>query len=160
MAGRRGWADEHELTHAVHGTIVAAAVMAAAGSHGTLGQTVVSVLVTLAVYWTAERYSVILAAGVEGPVPTRARVFGALREGWPMMQAAVTPLVLMVAVTWLRSDLQVGVTVALLFTVAQLTGLGWVAARHGGRSGTAAVGWALATGLLGAIVAMLKLLLH
>jgi hypothetical protein len=46
LTSRRGWTDERELAHAIHGTIVGAAVMAAASLHGTLGQVVVSVVVT------------------------------------------------------------------------------------------------------------------
>ena len=36
---RERWADEHELTHAILGTVVGAAAMVAASAHGTLGET-------------------------------------------------------------------------------------------------------------------------
>ena len=160
LASRRGWRDEHELAHAIHGTIVGAAVMAAASLHGTLGQVVVSVVVTILVYWTAERYAAILASGVHGPAPTWSRAGYALRQGWPMLEAAVAPLVVLVVVTLTTSNLETGVDVALLFAVVVLAVLGWTAARHANRTKAAALGWAVASGLLGAVVAALKLLLH
>jgi hypothetical protein len=55
LAGEQGWTDERELAHAIHGTIIGAAVIAAASLHSTLGQVVVSVVVTVFVYWSAER---------------------------------------------------------------------------------------------------------
>jgi hypothetical protein len=63
---RQEWADDRELAHAIHGTVVAAAAMAAASLHGTLVQVVVTVLVTVAVYWPAERYARVLAVAVRG----------------------------------------------------------------------------------------------
>ncbi|MEN3269870.1 MAG: hypothetical protein V7646_6764, partial [Pseudonocardia sp.] len=60
------WSDERELAHAIHGTVVGSAVMVAASLHGTLGQVVVAVIVTLLVYWATERYADLLAAGVHG----------------------------------------------------------------------------------------------
>jgi positive regulator of sigma E activity len=160
LASRRGWTDERELAHAIHGTIVSAAVMAAASLHGTLGQVVVSVVVTLVVYWSAERYANILASGVHGPAPTWSRVGRSLSQGWPMLEAAVVPLIVLVVATLATSDLETGVDVALLFAIVVLAVLGWSAARHARRTRAAALGWAVASGMLGAVVAALKLMLH
>ena len=54
---REEWSDDRELTHAIHGTVVGAAAMAAASGHGTLSEVVITVLVTVAVYWAADRYA-------------------------------------------------------------------------------------------------------
>ena len=160
LATRQGWTDERELAHAIHGTVIGAAVTAAASLHGTLGETVATVLVTLAVFWLSERYASILAAGVHGPTTTWSRVGRSLREGWPMLQAAVAPLVVLVVATLATSELETGVDIALAFTVALLGVLGWRAARRGGRTGTVACVWAVATGLLGVVVAALHAALH
>jgi hypothetical protein len=64
---RERWADDRELAHAKLGTVVGAAAMAAASPHGTLGEVVVTVLVTVAVYWAAERYARVLAVAVPDP---------------------------------------------------------------------------------------------
>lgn len=59
------WSDDRELAHAIHGTVVGAAAMTAASVHGSLGEVVVTVLVTVFVYWTAERYARVLGAAVD-----------------------------------------------------------------------------------------------
>ena len=81
--GRR-WTDEQELAHAIHGTVVGAAVMVAASLHGTLVQVLITVVATLLVYWATERYAELLAAGARGRVLTRQSVMAALGRGWPM----------------------------------------------------------------------------
>jgi hypothetical protein len=92
---RARWTDERELADAVHGTVVGSAVMMAASLHGTLGQTVIAVVATLFVYWATERYAEILASGVHGPAPDRSRIFGELRQGWPMLQSAYAPVIML-----------------------------------------------------------------
>src|SRR5262249_15683790 len=72
------WADERELAPAICGTVVGAAAMAVASVHGTLGAVIVTVLVTVGVYWAAERYAEVLAAAVHGP-DRRRRLAEALR---------------------------------------------------------------------------------
>ena len=53
--------------------------MAAASRHGTLTEVIVTVLVTVAVYWAAERYAEVLATAVQGR--RRARGGGLARTG-------------------------------------------------------------------------------
>jgi hypothetical protein len=161
LPGRSRWSDERELAHAIHGTVVGAAVMAASSAHGgTLGQVVVSVLGTLTVYWIAERYSGILAAGVQGSKLTWVGVRRSLRQGWPMVQASVAPLLVLLGATVLTPGLQGAVMIALAFATAQLAGLGWLAGRRAGGSRRAAAAWAAASGVLGLLTMGLKLLLH
>ena len=161
LPGRSRWSDERELAHAIHGTVVGAAVMATASAHGgTLGEVVLSVLGTLTVYWIAERYSGILAAEVHGSALTRVGLGRALRQGWPMVQASAAPLLVLLVATMLTPGVQTGVMIALAFATAQLAGLGWLAGRRAGGSRWAGAGWALASGVLGMLTIGLKLLLH
>lgn len=156
---RDGWADDHELSHAIHGTVVGAAAMAAASLHGTLGEVVVTVLVTVAVYWAAERYARVLAVAAHGP-QRLGKVAGALRQGWPMIEAAYTPLLVLVVVTLLTGDLPIGVLAALGIAILLLGGLGHAAARRAGTSRAGALGWGLVSAALGVVIAVLKLSLH
>jgi hypothetical protein len=155
----RRWGGERELTHAIYGTVVGAAAMAAAGVHGTLGGVVVTVLVTVAVYWVAERYAEVLAAAVHGP-GRRSRVAQALGRGWPTVEAAYTPLVVLVVVVLITGQLNSGVLVALGVSTAMLSGLGYVAARRGGALRAAALGWGAGSAALGVVVILLKTFLH
>lgn len=157
---RERWADPRELAHAIHGLVVGAAVMVAASLHGELGQVVVAVVFTLAVYWVAERYSHILAEGVRGERPTRAGVAASFRRGWPMVQVSYAPLLVLVGVTLVTGDLPPGVLAALGFSTVLLAVLGYAAARRSGVTGLAVWGWTAGTAVLGFAIMGLKLLLH
>ncbi|GAA3047094.1 hypothetical protein GCM10010464_09190 [Pseudonocardia yunnanensis] len=161
---RNRWSDEHELAYAIHGTVVGAAVMMAASLHGTLGDILVAVLVTLFVYWVAERYAHLLAAGVRGQQKgwraTRAAIARELRAGWPMVEAAYLPLVVLIVVELFTDRLDVAVYASLTTSTVLLVALGHLAARRAGASSFGALGWAAASGVLGLVTVCLKLLLH
>jgi hypothetical protein len=154
------WGSERELTHAIYGTVVGAAAMAAASLHGTLLQMIITVLVTVAVYWTAERYAEVLAAAVHGPGRRLRRIGQALRRGWPTVEAAYTPLIVLIAVTLITGNLDTGVLAALTVSTAMLSGLGYLAARRAGATRPPALAWATASAALGLIVILLKTSLH
>jgi hypothetical protein len=155
---RRDWADDSELAHAIHGTVVGAAAMAAASLHGTLGDVVVTVVVTILVYWAAERYARVLSAVARsGRLRT---ALDTLRHGRPMIEAAYTPLVVLVVVVLLIDDLQAGVFAALITATLLLGGLGHLAARRAGTSRGGAIGWGAVSAALGVVVIVLKLSLH
>jgi hypothetical protein len=153
------WATERELAHAIYGTVVGAAAMAAASLHGTLGEVIVTVLVTVAVYWAAERYAEVLAGAVRGP-DRLGRIAEVLRQGWPTVEAAYTPLVVLVVFVLVTGQLESGVLVALGVSTAMLGGLGYVAARRNGSARAPALAWAVGSAALGVVVIALKLSLH
>lgn len=153
------WADDRELAHAIHGTVVGAAAMAAASLHGTLADVVITVLVTVVVYWAAEQYARVLSAAVSGPSRLN-QITKVLRHGWPMVQAAYTPLVVLVVVEVVTDNLRAGVLAALVVATLLLGGLGHVAARRAGTSRRGAVGWGAASAGLGVVIILLKLSLH
>jgi hypothetical protein len=161
---RDRWLDERELANAIHGTVVGAAVMVAASLHGSLGEILVTVLVTLLVYWLAERYAHLLAAGVRGRQvgwrETRAGIARVARRGWPMVEAAYLPLVVLVVVDLLSARLTVAVVASLGMSTLLLVALGYLAARRAGATGVGAFGWAAVSGVLGLATVSLKLLLH
>jgi hypothetical protein len=156
---RDEWTDDHELGHAVHGTVVGAAAMAAASLHGTLAEVVVTVLVTVAVYWAADRYARVLSVAVHGP-GRLGKLAAVLRRGWPMVEAAYTPLLVLVGVELLTGDLRVGVLAALCVATLLLGGLGHAAARRAGSALAEAVAWGAVSAALGVVIIVLKLSLH
>ncbi|MCU1661536.1 MAG: hypothetical protein QOI36_1840 [Pseudonocardiales bacterium] len=153
------WSDERELAHAIHGTVVGSAVMVAASLHGTLGPVVVTVIVTLLVYWATERYADLLAAGVHGRA-TNHRVAAVLRGGWPMLQSSYAPVVVLLVTSALGAELRAAVLAALVLSTVLLAGLGYAAARRSESSVLGALGWAAVSALLGVAVIALKLALH
>jgi hypothetical protein len=156
---RERWADDRELASAILGTVVGAAAMAAASPHGTLGEVVVTVLVTVAVYWAAERYARVLAVEVRGPHRIR-KIGPVLRHGWPMVEAAYTPLVVLVVIEFFTDDLRAGVLAALGVATVMLGGLGHGAARRAGTTWAAAVLWGMVSAGLGVVLILLKISLH
>jgi len=77
----------------IYGTIITAAVLAAAGDHVPTLPLAVSIVVTLLAYWLAEEYAELLGEQLEGGrVPTWADVRAALAATWPMVGASCIPL--------------------------------------------------------------------
>jgi hypothetical protein len=154
----------------IYGTIICASILGAAGPDTPSLQVAISVLVTLLVYWLAERYSEVLGLASSpdhaGPYEqgsnriTAAHMRQVTRSGWAMIQASVTPLVVLFVSRVLGADNGTAVNIALGYTVLLLASLGWLAANRAGLSG-----WprALAAGfstLLGLLVVILKASLH
>jgi hypothetical protein len=91
---------------------------------------VVSVVVTLLVYWLAEEYAEVLGEQVEGGrLPSRAYIREALAATWPMVSASFAPLVaLVLARVAGASDLtaaNVGLVVVLILLIVH----GWLCGR-------------------------------
>jgi hypothetical protein len=149
--------DEEELSSAILGTVVGLSTMVAAGAHGTLGQVELTVLVTVAIYWAADCYARLLAARGAGK---HAKVGSVLRREWPMVEAAYTPLVVLLVIALVTGNLRAGIFSALGVGTIVLGGLGFFAARRAGGSRSNAVQWSLVSASLGIVVILLKLVLH
>ena len=84
----------------IYGAIITAAILDTAGGQVSTAVLVVSVVVTLLVYWIAEEYAEVLgeqAAG--GRLPSRASIRAALLSTWPMVTASYLPLLAVVLLT-------------------------------------------------------------
>jgi hypothetical protein len=67
----------------IYGAIITAAILDTVGGHVSTAALVVSVVVTLLVYWLAEEYAEVLGEQVEGgQLPSRASIREAL-AAWP-----------------------------------------------------------------------------
>ncbi|GAA2870979.1 hypothetical protein GCM10010472_30410 [Pseudonocardia halophobica] len=64
MLSHHRWRTEHDLAQSIYGTVIGAAAIAIGSASADLGQIVLTVVVTVAVYWAAERYAELLAAAV------------------------------------------------------------------------------------------------
>jgi hypothetical protein len=77
----------------IYGAIITEALLDTAGGHLSTAALVVSVVVTLLVYWLAEESAQLLGEQVEGGLlPSRAYIRGALAATRPMVSASFTPL--------------------------------------------------------------------
>jgi hypothetical protein len=154
----------------IYGTIICASILAAAGPDSPALKVAISVLVTLMVYWLAERYSEVLGLASSpdraGPYEqgTHGVTFAHLRHvigsGWAMIQASITPLVVLLGSRLLGANSETAVNIALGYTVVLLAFLGWLAATRAGLTGWPRVLAAAFATFLGLVVVVLKGSLH
>src|SRR5215475_5441173 len=152
--------DEESTADGIYGVIVSAAVMAA--SHAETAVTLAAeVLITLAIYWGAERYARLVAVRIHsGHRPNRAQVRLQLTSGWEIMTASALPLVVLLIVRALGADLDIAVLAALACSTLLLCLAGWEIGRHGHLTRLERIASTVAAGAFGALFILLKTALH
>jgi hypothetical protein len=114
----------------IYGAIITAAIIAAVGDHLRTGALVVSVVVTLVVYWLAEEYAELLGEQIAGGVvPSRAYIREALAATWPMVSASFVPLLLLLLARVAGASPLTAANVGLVAAIVLLTIHGWLAGR-------------------------------
>ena len=152
--------EEARTAHGIYGLIVGSAVMAAA--HGeAVGRLAVAVLVTLLIYWVAERYAHVMARRtVLRRRLTRLELRRELSDGWELVTASYLPLIVLVSTNVLGFGLTGSVLSALVCSTVLLCLSGW---RVGGEAqlglGQRLLS-ALVAGAFGVVMVALKSLLH
>ena len=153
--------DTEEATAAgIYGVIVSAAVMAATHAPSAAA-TVVAVLVTLSIYWAAERYARIVAKRIhEGHRPSRQAIMEQLTGGWEFITTSFLPLAVLVMARLLGAGLRTAVVWALVCSTVLLCVAGW----HIGRDGRLTTGERFLSssiaGIFGIGLIVLKAFLH
>jgi hypothetical protein len=157
----------------IYGTVLCSSILASAADQPTLRLALV-VLVTLFVYWLAERYAELLGLvataspdelGAARPSGgrqsiTRAQLRQVLSRGWAMIQASVTPLVVLLGSRLLGASSGAAVDIALGYTVVLLVGLGALGAQRAGMTGWPRTLATAFSAILGMMVVALKASLH
>jgi len=124
----------------IYGAIITAAILDTAGGHVSTNVLVISVVVTLLVYWIAEEYAEILGEHTAGGrLPGRAYIKGSLVSTWPMVSASYAPLLAVVLATVAGASALMAANVGLVVAIVLLTIHGWLAGRA-----TQLQGWKLA----------------
>ena len=114
----------------IYGAIITAAILAAVGGHLPTAPLVVSVLVTLMVYWLAEEYAELLGEQIAGGrLPSRGYVRAALQATWPMVSASYLPLLALLLARVAGASANQAANVGLVAAVLLLTWHGWWAGR-------------------------------
>lgn len=160
-SARRGAPQTQETTAAaIYGVIVSAGVMAAAHVD-TAMQVVVAVLVTLVIYWAAERYARVIAERIHsGHRPSWPQLRRQLTSGWEMVTASYTPLAVLGILTLLGVDLFAAVLSALACSTLLLGAAGWAMGRRGHLTVPERIVAAVVASLFGVVMIVLKSLLH
>jgi hypothetical protein len=152
--------EETRAANGIYGLIVGTAVMAAA--HGdAVGRLAVAVLITLLIYWVAERYAHVMARRTFlRRRLTRPELRTELSHGWELVTASYLPLIVLVSTNLLGACLTGWVLSARVCSTALLCLSGW---RVGGEAqlglGQRLLSAAVA-GAFGVVMIALKSLLH
>jgi hypothetical protein len=154
-------AHQEEATAAgIYGIIISAAVMAAAHTASAVA-TDVAVLVTLVIYWAAERYARIVAERIhQGHRPSWHTVRDQVTSGWEMVTASFIPLAVLTVVRVAGASVRTAIIVALVCSTLLLCVAGWRVGAQGRLSRLEQVVSTLVAGAFGAAIIVLKTLLH
>jgi hypothetical protein len=153
-------ATEESTAAGIYGLVVSSAVMAASHARTAAAMTV-AVLVTLVIYWAAERYARLVAERIHaGHRPTWRQVWLQLTAGWEMVAASTLPLAVLAGLRVLGVDLARAVTWAMVCSTLLLCLAGWEIGRHGQLSRRERLVSAAVAGVFGVALTVLKAVLH
>ena len=148
--------------HAIYGTVITAGLIASQdAADASTSDITATVLVTVAVFWLAHGYAHVVGRtdlGTGRSVLAEGRE--SLAEHWPMVQAAVLPLVALLIVRlagWTVDDSQ---EAALWTCTLLLAGWGYVAGRARGLPRWRLFGFAATSFLLGLVLVALEVAIH
>ena len=147
----------------IYGAIITAAILDTAGGQVSTAVLVVSVVVTLLVYWIAEEYAEALGEqSAGGRLPSRASIRAALVATWPMVTSSFVPLLAVLVATVAGASLLTAANVGLVVAVVVLTLHGWLAGRAAQLQGRKLLVATSVAAVLGLVMILLKdlVLLH
>jgi hypothetical protein len=145
----------------IYGTIVTAAVIAAAGNQLSTTALAVTVVITLVVYWMAEQYAEPLGEHTHAAqLPSAARVRSSLRDAWPMVTASYLPVACLLVARLLGASSVNAALIALIVTVVLLVLHGHGVGRAAGLTGLRLGLVTAIAGLLGIAMVVLKVVLR
>jgi hypothetical protein len=152
--------EEKRTANGIYGIIVGTGVMAA--SHGdAVRRLAVAVLVTLLVYWVAERYAHMMAKRIVlGRELTREERRVELSQGWELVTASFVPLLVLVGSSLLGVGLSGSVLSAMLCSTGLLCLSGWRVGNEAQLSLVQRLVSAAVAGAFGVVMIVLHTFLH
>ena len=148
------------LVGTVHGTIVAASVLAVAGADSQFATVAAGayVLATVVVFWLAHGWAHSL--GMRAAGQPRSGLLDGLRDQFPVLEAVGPPLAALGIADLLGATTDTAITFAIWVCVAALTLLGAGVAHREGSSPPRIVLTAAGCGALGVAMVALKAVVH
>ena len=141
----------------IYGAIITAAILDTAGGRLSTEALVITVVVTLLVYWLAEEYAEVLGdQATGGALPGWAYVRGALAATWPMVSASYLPLLALVVARVAGASPLAAANAGLVTAVAVLIIHAWSAGRSARLRGWKLLAATSVAAGLGLIMILLK----
>ncbi len=155
-----GGSSAESTAAGIYGVIVASAVMAASHASTAVAATL-AVLVTLVVYWGAERYARIVAERIHaGHRPDGRDLRHQLTTGWEMVTASFLPLAVLDVSRLLGASLGAALLAGLSCSTLILGIAGWEVGRDGKLTTRERLASAAVAAAFGGVMIVLKMLLH
>jgi hypothetical protein len=147
----------------IYGTVITAAIIDTVGGHASTTKLVVSVFVTLLVYWAAEQYAGLLGEQTqEGRLPSWTQARASMAATWPMVAASFIPLLALVVARLAGASDSGAAWAGLIVALLMLVYHGWSAGRAARLGGKALLAVTSMAAGLGVVMILLKelVLLH
>ena len=144
----------------ITGTVVSAAVIAAAVGHLEETRLVLTILGTAFIYWLAHLHARTLGDAVKHHTHPVDALKEALAETWPILAAALVPAVILIVTQLAGLPIRTDAWIAVIASTVLLTAYSFFAGRRGGLGLGGSVLSACIGALLGLMVIGLKASLH
>jgi len=139
----------------ITGTVVSAAVIAAAAGHLEETHIVLAILGTAFIYWLAHLHARTLGDAVKHRTHPVDALREALAETWPILAASLLPAVIMLIAKLVGADIRRAAWIAVIASTVLLALYSFFAGRRGGLG----LGGSLLSGAIGAALGILVILL-
>jgi hypothetical protein len=144
----------------ITGTVVSAAVIAAAAGHLEETHIVLAILGTAFIYWLAHLHARTLGDAVKHRTHPVDALRESLRETWPILAAALVPAAILFLTQLVGFKIRTGAWIAVIASTVLLTIYSFFAGRRGGLGLRGCLVSAAIGALLGLLVIGLKASLH
>jgi len=144
----------------ITGTVVSAAVIAAAAGHLEETHIVFAILGTAFIYWLAHLHARTLGDAVKHRTHPGDALKEALAETWPILAAAALPAVIMLIAQVVGADIRRAAWIAVIASTVLLAVYSFFAGRRGGLSLAGSLLSGAIGAALGILIVVLKASLH
>jgi hypothetical protein len=144
----------------ITGTVVSAAVIAAAAGHLEETRIVLAILATAFIYWLAHLHARTLGDAIKHHTHPVDALKEALAETWPILAAALVPAAILLVTQLAGIELRTGAWIAVIASTVLLTVYSFLAGRRGGLGLGGSLVSAAIGAALGLLVVGLKASLH
>ena len=139
----------------ITGTVVSAAVIAAAVGHLEETRLVIAILATAFIYWLAHLHARTLGDAVKHHTHPVDALKEALAETWPILAAALVPIIILIVTQLDGADIRNAAWTAVISSTVLLTVYSFFAGRRGGLG----IGGSLVSGSIGAMLGIMIIVL-
>jgi hypothetical protein len=151
-----------QLAGGIYGTVVVAGLLAATGPDDDpeVWPTALWVVVTVVVFWLAHSWAHTMARRATGLADRRREMRQSLARHWPLVQSAFPPIIVLLIARLFGASDETAILIAACSCIVLLAGWGVVVGRQEHESTPRVAATAAGCALLGALMVLLKVVIH